>query len=181
MKYPILFAILTGVFWGIYGPALGQSRSFEHNAFKPYLMIGLAYLVWGVVGGFVGVAYTGSSFSFSYEGGLWGFIAGTLGAWGAFTLTLAMFTGGARMPHVVMPIVFGGAVAVSAIVSLISTGGYATASPWLWVGIVGMAVCIVLVATHTPHAAPHAPVPHKAPPDMEAANVQPFNESPTGG
>ena len=25
MKYPILFALLTALFWGLYGPALGQA------------------------------------------------------------------------------------------------------------------------------------------------------------
>lgn len=155
---PILFAVLTGLFWGLYGPALGLSRGVEKNAFKPYLAIGLAYLVWGVLGGVVGVGLTrgfsASAFSFSGQGITWGFIAGTLGAWGAFTLTLAMFTGGAARPHIVMPIVFGGAVTVSAIVSMIQTG--ATRNPLLWIGIIGIGVGIILVASNTPHGAPHS-------------------------
>ena len=85
---------------------------------------------------------------------MWGFAAGSLGAWGALTLTLAMFTGGTGMPHVVMPIVFGGAVTVSALVSVWSSKGHTTTSPWLWVGIIGIGVCIVLVAANTPHAPP---------------------------
>ncbi len=155
---PIVFALLTALFWGMYGPALGKSRGAEGSAFKPYLMIGLAYLVWGVVGGYIGMWYNKDTLSFSGVGATWGFIAGTLGAWGAFTLTLAMFTGGARQPHVVMPVVFGGAVAVSAIVSLLfvylATRQLPQTNLWLWVGIVGMAICVVLIAYNTPHGGP---------------------------
>ena len=169
MKWPVLFALATGLFWGMYGPALGQSRSALLSPFKPYVMIGVGYLVWGIVGGLLGMSYKGDNFSFTGAGVTWGFIAGTLGAWGAFTLTLAMFSGGTAMPHIVMPIVFGTAVTVSAIVSIISTRGQATASPWLWAGIAGMAVCIVVVAYNTPHAAPHKPKATEAAGPMDAA------------
>ena len=154
MKYPVLFALLTALFWGMYGPALGQSRSALLSPFKPYVAIGIAYLIWGVFGGVAGMSYKGDAFTFTGAGALWGFIAGSLGAWGALTLTLAMFSGGTAMPQIVMPIVFGGAVTVSAIVAAVTTKGEASISPWLWVGIVGMAICIVLVAYNTPHAHP---------------------------
>ena len=159
MKLPIVFAVLTALFWGMYGPALGQARAGLGSPFKPYVAIGVAYLVWGAVGGLGGMAFKGDTFVFSGAGTLWGFIAGSLGAFGALTLTFAMFTGGTAMPQVVMPIVFGGAVTVSAIVSVASTYGKTNISPMLWVGIVGMFVCIVIVAYNTPHAAPHKPAP----------------------
>ena len=157
MKYPVLFALTTALCWGLYGNALSLSRSGLLSPFKPYVAVGFAYLVWGIGGGVLGMLYKGDSFAFTGQGSLWGFIAGTLGAWGAFSLTLAMFTGGTAMPQVVMPIVFGGAVTVSAMASLWSLRGQIETSPWLWVGVVGMFVCIVLVASNTPHAAPHPP------------------------
>lgn len=157
MRYPVLFAVLTALCWGLYGPALGQARSALLSPFKPYVAIGVAYLVWGIGGGIAGMLYKGDAFTFSGAGALWGFIAGTVGAWGAFTLTLAMFSGGAAMPQVVMPIVFGGAVTVTAMVSAWLARGQVAASPWLWVGVVGMFVCIVIVAYNTPHMAPHPP------------------------
>ncbi len=40
MRYPILFALLTGLFWGLYGPALAQARSALASPFKPYFAIG---------------------------------------------------------------------------------------------------------------------------------------------
>ncbi len=152
---PIVFALLTGLFWGTYGPTLAQARFFEKSAFKPYVMIGVAYLVWGIVGGLIGMSYRGDTFSFTLKGTFWGFAAGSLGAWGALTLTLAMFTGGTAMPQIVMPVVFGTAVTVSAIVSVLTTK--TEANPMLWVGIGGMAVCILIVAYFTPHAGPAHP------------------------
>lgn len=168
LSLPIVFALLTGLFWGTYGPTLAQARFFEKSAFKPYVMIGVAYLVWGIIGGLAGMAYTQKPgehfFSFSAQGIFWGFAAGTLGAWGALTLTLAMFTGGTAMPQVVMPIVFGTAVSVSAITAVLTTK--AETNPMLWVGIAGMAVCIVVVAYFTPHA--HPPKPAGAAPAHDA-------------
>lgn len=158
MKWPIVFALLTGLFWGTYGPALGLARAAEgNNPFKPYLMIGIAYLVWAVIGGFGGIRYTNVDMHFSKDGLTWGFIAGSLGAFGALTLTLAMFSFQGMKPRadIVMPIVFGTAVSVSAITSTIQTR--AAFNPLLWAGIAGMAICIVIVASNTPHAAPHKP------------------------
>lgn len=155
MKWPVVFALLTGLFWGTYGPSLAVARSAEGgNPFKPYLMIGLAYLVWAVIGGFAGIRFTGVDAAFTSKGVTWGFIAGSLGAFGALTLTLAMFSfqGMKPRPDIVMPIVFGTAVSVSAITSVIQTR--AEFNPYLWAGIVGMTICIVVVAANTPHAGP---------------------------
>jgi len=164
---PVIFALLTGLFWGTYGPVLGQARAFEKSPFKPYVMIGVAYLIWGIIGGLVGMVAKGDSFTFTRQGTIWGFAAGTLGAWGALTLTLAMFTGGTAMPQVVMPIVFGTAVSVSAIVAVLTTK--TQADPRLWLGIVGMGICIVTVAYFTPHQVPHGPKPVEPPSANEPA------------
>ncbi|HEY2249778.1 MAG TPA: hypothetical protein VGH74_01910, partial [Planctomycetaceae bacterium] len=121
MKIPIsiVFAVLTALCWGTYGPVLHESRAFLKSPFKPYVAIGIAYLVWGIGGGLIGMWYKKDDFSlasFTGPGMMWGLAAGTLGAWGALTLTLAMFNKGT--PYIVMPIVFGGAVTVSALVSV---------------------------------------------------------------
>lgn len=160
-QWPIIFALSTGFFWGTYGPVLAQARIFEKSPFKPYVMIGVAYLIWGIIGGLVGMAVKGDAFSFTKAGTAWGFAAGTLGAWGALALTLAMYSGGISMPQVIMPIVFGTAVSVAAIVAVFTSK--TQADPRLWIGIVGMGICIVTVAYYTPHApGPHAPKPAEA-------------------
>lgn len=154
MKLPILFALLTALCWGVYGPALAQCRTALGSPFKPYVMLGVAYLIWAILGGLLGMQYKGDPFTFSGRGVTWGFIAGTLGAWGALTVTLAMFSGGSKAPHVVMPIVFGGAVVVTALVSWWRTKPEHAASPWLWASIAGVVICAALVAYHTPQERP---------------------------
>jgi hypothetical protein len=161
MKLPVIFALLTALFWGLYGPVLGLARAAEQNPFKPYLLIGVAYLVWAILGGAIGMKYTNVPFAFSVDGLKWGLISGSLGAFGALTLTLAMFSfEGKPKPELVMPIVFGGAVTVTALTNLVMSGqqaGEHHTSPWLWVGMVGVAVSIVIVAYNTPHVAPKKP------------------------
>lgn len=176
----IVFALATAFFWGVYGPALGKARSPKPpsqggwSAYKPYVFIGVAYLVWGCLGGLAAMKVFGDSFSFSgtqQPAATWGFIAGSLGAFGALTLTFAMMNAGKAQagPGLVMPIVFGGAVTVTAITNLVIMRGHAAASPLLWVGMLLVAAGIVLVARFTPHAGPHAAPAGAAP--VQAAHV----------
>jgi len=154
---PVVYAVLTAIFWGSYGPVLHESRAYLKSPFKPYLLIGIAYLVWGIGGGIIGMLYKKDDFSltaFTGPGGRWGLAAGTLGAWGALTLTLAMFSGG--KPYIVMPIVFGGAVTVSALVSVWKESEHTSVNPMLWVGVAGIVVCAAIVAYFTPTAPPPA-------------------------
>ncbi len=153
---PFLFALGTALCWGLYGPTLGKARLVDADLspFKPYVGIGFAYLVIAIAGGMIGMWYKGDSFSPSGASGLWGLAAGTLGALGAFSLTLCMFSGGARIPHAVMPVVFGGAVTITAIYTILASGGRLHASPLLWVGIAGMLISIVIITMNTPHAPP---------------------------
>ena len=87
----------------------------------------------------------------------------------ALSLTMAMTTskGNALL---VMPIVFGGAVSVTALISVIRLYGHATFSPLLWVGMALVAVGIVLVASNTPHG--HA-APTTVAPEMTSDGLVP--------
>ncbi|MCA9070072.1 MAG: hypothetical protein KDA84_14165 [Planctomycetaceae bacterium] len=159
LALPILFAIGTALCWGCYGPVIGKARHPEklYSPFKPYVGIGVAYLVIAVFGGLAMMAFNGDSFSFTEteqsRAGIWGFLGGTLGALGALSLTSAMLSfEGPPKPQLVMPIVFGGAVSITAIVSVIQTR--TVGNLWLWVGIAGVVVSIVLVAANTPHGHP---------------------------
>jgi hypothetical protein len=166
----ILFAVLTAFFWGVYGPVLGFARSTARppsadywSPFKPYLFIGLAYLVWGCIGGAIIMkAVFNDSFSFAgthQAAAKWGFIAGSLGAFGALTLTFAVVNAGraGAGPALVMPIVFGGAVTVSAITGyflLQNAPGLHVNWPPLLGGMALVFAGIILVAKFTPHAPP---------------------------
>lgn len=163
---PVLFALATALFWGLYGPALGNARSSarppEWSPFKPYLFIGVAYLVWGVVGGFVAMKTIPATpdtldFTGKYLPAMkWGFLAGSLGAFGALTLTYAVVESKGNTA-LVMPIVFGGAVTVTALTNLVVLRGHVQINPMLWVGMLCVAGGIVLVTKYTPHG--HAPKP----------------------
>lgn len=157
----ILFALGTALCWGMYGPTLAYARSTakppEWSPFKPYVFIGVAYVVWAIVGGIMGMRAREDSFNFfgvERNAMIFGFAAGTLGALGALSLTNAMLVskGNALL---VMPIVFGGAVSVTALVSTLKYQG--NISPVLWVGITLVVVGIILVSMNTPHGPAHKP------------------------
>ena len=84
----------------------------------------------------------------------WGFLAGCLGALGALSLTFALTKAGGK-PSYVMPIVFGGAVTVNAIVAYMNLHKDESVNPLMWVGMLLVALGICLTAGYTPHG--HAP------------------------
>lgn len=177
---PVIFALGTALAWGVYGPTLGNARSHDKpplwTGFKPYLGIGFAYLVVAIIGGSIAMKLAGDNFSFSGEQThpvKWGFYAGLLGAIGALCLTgaLVMAKGNSTL---VMPVVFGGAVSVNALVSAWLYRDKATPSVWMWVGIVGVVASVCLVAANIPH--PKKP----AKPATEPATVTATDASSTG-
>jgi drug/metabolite transporter (DMT)-like permease len=158
----ILFAVATAVFWGLYGPSVAKARTTVKppegwSSFKPFLFIGLAYLVWGCIVGAAAMRQFGDTFSFSGShsaAAKWGFIGGSMGAFGALTLTFALFVSKGNF-GLVMPIVFGGAVTVTALVNVVQ--GKASHSPLLWVGMLLVLCGIVLVAMYSHES--HGPAP----------------------
>lgn len=175
--YAILFGLLTAVFWGLYGPALQTSRvqGPGETVFKPFVLIGVAYLLIGVLGGLIGNQVIGGTFTFQPTTLKWGFIAGALGAAGALTLTMAIYKGGGpKVASLVMPIVFGGATIVAVFFTLISKGELSHAHPLQYVGTLAIVLGVVLVqafASHGPAAKP--PVANSAAGTPEATSVAP--------
>ncbi|MCA9037413.1 MAG: hypothetical protein KDA91_19890 [Planctomycetaceae bacterium] len=157
---PILFALGTALCWGMYGPTLGKARApgGEWSPFKPYVFIGVAYLVIAIAGGLIAMKLKGDTFSYggSHAPAMnWGFLAGTLGAAGALFLTNAVISSRGNTA-LVMPIVFGGAVSVNAVFawSQLRKVPDFHISPLLWVGMALVVTGVVLVAMNTPHGAP---------------------------
>jgi hypothetical protein len=175
----ILFALLTVFSWGVYGVLLHIGRSnmpagaeLPNASLKAFLWVGIAYFVVAIVGPAIVLKARGSDFSFQSAGITWSFIAGSAGAIGAFTLVLALGAaaapaakgGGGFGPFAagaVMPIVFGGAPVVNAIVAMLlhpPEGGFkAIPLPFL-LGIVMAASGGFLVAKFAPTSRP-APAP----------------------
>ncbi|MGB1926272.1 MAG: hypothetical protein ACPHL6_07065 [Rubripirellula sp.] len=161
-------ALGVAICWGMYGPTLSHARApnREWGPFKPYLFIGIAYLVIAVIGGAMMMKLAFND-NFDYSGTYapamkFGFLAGCLGALGALFLTFALTKAGGR-PAYVMPIVFGGAVSVNAIAAYVSLKQGESASPMMWVGMAFVAVGIVLTAGNTPHGHPPAPAAPASP------------------
>lgn len=167
----LVFAYLTVLSWGVYGVLLHIGRSgmpagaeLPHAGLKAFLFVGIAYFVVAVVGPLLVLKARGSNFSFASAGMTWSFIAGVAGALGAFTLVLAL--GAAATPiakggggfgpaaaSAVMPIVFGGAPIVNAIVSMMMhppEGGFKAIPVKFILGIVLAASGAVLVAKYAP-------------------------------
>lgn len=147
--YGIVFALLTALFWGMYGPALQTSRVVGQSPFKPFMLIGVAYLVFGILGGVIGILATKDNFQFAPVTVKWGFIAGSLGAFGALTLTLALFK--SRAPDLVMPIVFGGATLVSVVIGLSQKRELFSAHPMQYVGTLAVVIGVILVQAYASH------------------------------
>jgi len=180
LLFPILFACGTALCWGLYGPTIQNARSTTGawSPFKPYVFIGVAYLVWACGGGLAGMKFKEDLFTFGGTQSpamIWGFLAGTLGALGALSLTSAMLSGG--KPLFVMPIVFGGAVTVTAIFSIIQMRDVSHTSPLLWLGMLLVICGVVLVAKYTPHG--HPPKKPAAAVEQTGQGEAPVAPSPT--
>jgi drug/metabolite transporter (DMT)-like permease len=155
-------AVLVAICWGMYGPAVANSRSTSRppdwGPFKPYVFIGIAYFALAAVGGalMMGVV-SGDNFNYTgkyYPAMKWGFVAGCLGALGALALTFSLTSAGGK-PAYVMPIVFGGAVSVNAICAYLKLHKGEVVNPMLWIGMLLVVVGICLTAGYTPHG--HVP------------------------
>jgi hypothetical protein len=147
---------------------------------KAFLWVGVAYFVVAIVGPVIVLKMRGTDWSFTGAGITWSFIAGTAGAIGAFTLVLALGAAAVTMkaaaPAAVMPIVFGGAPIVNAIIAMLvhpPEGGFKSLPLPFIVGIVLAASGGFLVAKYAPSSRGGAPKPaavaHGAPSAPEQA------------
>jgi len=118
----LIFVLVTVSSWGLYGVFLHQGQVFMedsmHGRYKAFLFVGLAYLLTAVIGSALMLILNGADWQFPSKGVLWSFIAGLVGAVGAFGVLLAFGAGG--RPAVVMSIVFAGAPIVNAIVATLA-------------------------------------------------------------
>lgn len=174
------YALMTVFFWGVYGVLLHMGRGFmpgvtppgpegANAGLKAFLVVCGSYFVVGIVALLV-LKGRGADFAIPMKGLTWSFIAGLAGAFGAFTLVLALGAAGpiykAAAAGAVMPIVFGGAPIVNALVAMSKAppaGGLKAIPLPFIVGIIMAAAGGFLVAKFAPtntgaagHAAPAA-------------------------
>ncbi|MCI0357589.1 MAG: hypothetical protein L0211_03775 [Planctomycetaceae bacterium] len=154
-----IFAFGTALFWGTYGPLLSRGHHLmgTEGRFRPFICVGVAYLLVAIVGPIV-VMYTtgidkgdGLLAGWTFRGILWSTIAGAVGALGAFTLIMALGYGGPSSPVYVMPIVFGCAPVVSAFTAMYLNNTFKI-SPFFAAGLllVGVGAVTILITAPPP-------------------------------
>ena len=67
---PVIFALCTAMCWGMYGPTIGNAQSRAWSPFKPYVFIGIAYLVLAIGGGLIAMKLKGLGRGVTVLGGL---------------------------------------------------------------------------------------------------------------
>lgn len=162
----LAYALMTALFFGLYGIFLhsGQvaMKDPAMGRYKAFLFVGIAYLVVAIIVPLIMLKYQGTALAFPMKGISLSFIAGVLGALGAFCILLAF--GAKGTPAAVMSIVFAGAPVVNAIVSmsLHPPKGGVSAIPWqFFLGILLAALGGCLVTMYKPAPAPPAAVADK--------------------
>lgn len=146
----LLFALMTVAAWGVYGillhaGAVGMGDPLN-GRYKAFLLVGIAYFVTAVLAPLLALIANGADWNMPFKGMGYSFVAGVVGAIGAFGVLLAF--GAKGSPAVVMSIIFAGAPVVNALVAMWlhpPKGGWASIPVPFWVGIALAAIggCIV--------------------------------------
>ncbi len=159
---PVLFALMTALCWGGYGPVLHKGQMLmKGSRLRPFMCVGLAYFLVAVVVPLLliqtqSVADHGE---WTFDGTMWSLLGGTAGALGALGIILAFTFGG--KPVYVMPLVFGGAPVINTATSIAiahQQGKLSDISPLFYAGlivVVAGAVTVLLFAPK-PHPKPAA-------------------------
>lgn len=162
----LVFSLMTALCFGLYGIFLHSGQiSMKDPAlgrYKAFLFVGIAYFVIAVLVPVILLKVQGATLIFPAKGMGLSFIAGLLGAVGAFCILLAF--GAKGTPAAVMSIVFAGAPVVNAIVSmsLHPPKGGISSIPWQFVlGILLAALggCLVTMYKPAPAATAKAQTP----------------------
>ncbi|MCI0332998.1 MAG: hypothetical protein L0228_07220 [Planctomycetes bacterium] len=156
----LLLASLTVTIlcWGMYGPVLrsgqeGMSTVGEVARLRPFVCVGLAYFLIGVIVPSLWLYFRGEKGDWSLRGIVWSLAGGALGALGALGIILAFTFGG--LPIYVMPIVFGGAPVVNAFLTIYLAGRVKDVGPLFLAGLVIVILGAVVVLVSAPkHASP---------------------------
>jgi hypothetical protein len=153
-----LFALCTALFWGVYGPLLQRGHHFmgTEGRLRPFICVGLAYLLVAIIGPIVVMYVTGIDrgegllHGWTFRGILWSTVAGAVGALGAFTLIMALGAGGAPSTIYVMPIVFGCAPVVSTLTSMYMNNLFGKISPFFAAGLILTAAGAITILITAP-------------------------------
>lgn len=171
---------LTVLCWGLYGSVLKQGQvkmaadgavraattsagqpaspvAAPHPAsLRPFVCVGLAYFLIGVIVPAVWLHYYGEKGEWTLTGLIWSLAGGAMGALGALGIILAFKFGG--QPIYVMPLVFGGAPVVNAFLTIFLAGRIKDIGPVFLAGL----VIVLIGAIDVMLSAPGPPRPTAA-------------------
>jgi len=165
MKW-LIFALMTVASWGVYGVFLHKGQigmgDPANGRYKAFLIVGVAYFVVAILGPAALLLAKGATWQMPVKGLGWSFVAGVVGAIGAFCVLLAF--GAKGSPAAVMSIVFAGAPVVNALVALglhPPEGGLGSIRFPFYLGIILAAVggCLVTFYKPGPGAVKKEPEP----------------------
>ncbi len=146
----IIFALGAAISWGLYGPALHRGQVQLGNPLRALLCVGVAYFLVGVLVPVISLWYQGNLNGFTTEGSIMATLAGVLGAVGAVCIIFAFKSGG--LPTYVMPLVFGGAPVVNALVSMWLHPPKTAPNPMLYVGLLLASLGAGLILYYKPQS-----------------------------
>lgn len=169
----LLFALMTVACWGVYGillhaGAVGMGDP-ANGRYKAFLLVGVAYVVVAVLAPLAMLIANGADWHMPFKGMGYSFVAGVVGAIGAFGVLLAF--GAKGSPAVVMSIIFAGAPVVNAFVAMWlhpPEGGWGSIPVPFWIGIALAATGGCLVTFYKPTPPKKAPVAEVAGADAGA-------------
>ncbi|MGE0759079.1 MAG: hypothetical protein AB7F89_04520 [Pirellulaceae bacterium] len=185
----VVSVLVTALCWGVYGPLLQKGHVLMGSGrMRPFICVGLAYLVVAVIGPILLIMLTGMERGdglhrgWTATGVWWSFIAGAAGAVGALGMLLAFNFGG--KPHYVPPLIFGLAPVVNTAYTMAinpdlraQLKNNVLQGSLYGAGLLLVAVGAVVVLIAAPKAGPKiTPPPHVAPaPAAESPAPAPSN------
>jgi len=152
---------LTILAWGLYGPVLhwgqaamvteaGQAMGEKYARLRPFICVGLAYFVIGVVVPAVLLKLKGEQGEWTARGIVYSLAGGALGALGALGIIMAFNFGG--KPIFVMPLVFGGAPVINSFLTIYWSKRMKEIGPLFMAGLVMVLIGAVTVLVFKPTA-----------------------------
>lgn len=148
----IVFALVAGLSWGVYGAFLHQGQVELKNPMRALLCVGIAYFLIGILVPVIALASQGnlSLEGFNFKGSMTATAAGALGAIGAVCIIWAFKSGG--LPNYVMPLVFGSAPLINVAVTMILHPPKTAPNPLLWLGYLLAVTGVALVLYFKPQS-----------------------------
>ncbi len=162
---------LTVLCWGMYGPLMHKGQiGMDGSRFRQLICVGVAYFIIAIIVPILWIHFRGDEGQWTFTGTTWSLFAGAAGAFGAVGIILALSFGG--KPLYVMPLVFGCAPVVNAVITLYLSGTFRTMPPLrlggflaglLMVSVGAFLVLFTAMRTAAPGAhGPSAAVAHDA-------------------